>query len=207
MSRTSSVSASLYIIDLEKSILNRFLVGISIVLICAFIAINSYYIFEIVVRGGDYFSEKGVLKYLFMGSWLSIVVWFFITVLVYYIKQSGLPYKSPQHLQNVKYISKLFLLWGLAFIVKAVLSYFTIMLSLDNLESTDFNQLIIMVVSCFVTDIMPVISVLEVKFIDLFKETVVTERQSTVMEKSAPTILEDIERDARPLLGHNPDPM
>lgn len=81
------------------------------------------------------------------------------------------------------------------------------MLSLDNLDSTDFNQLIFMVVSCFVTDIMPVISVLEVKFIDLFKESVEIERQSSVMEKSAPTILEDIERDARPLLGHNPDPM
>lgn len=109
-----------------------------------------------------------------MFSWISIVVWFFVTVLVYYIKQSGLPYKSPQHHENVKYIAKLFLLWGLAFIVKAVLSFFSIGLSNDNLDSTDFEQLIFTVISCFVTDIMPVISVLEVKFIELFKQSVVT---------------------------------
>ena len=66
-----------------------------------------------------------------MGSWLAIVVWFLISIFVYYIKQSGQPYKTPQHLENVKYISKIFLLWSLASLAKAVLSYYSITYSFD----------------------------------------------------------------------------
>jgi hypothetical protein len=32
-----------------------------------------------------------------MTSWVTIVLWFLITVLIFYIKQSGVPFKSSQH--------------------------------------------------------------------------------------------------------------
>lgn len=104
-----------------------------------------------------------------MSSWITIVLWFLITVLIFYIKQSGIPYKSPQHEQNVKYIGSLFLFWVFAFIVKAIVSYFSLQMSFDKTNDNDFTQLILVVISNFVTDIAPIISVLEVKFIDLFK--------------------------------------
>lgn len=114
------------------------------------------------------------LKYLFMSSWVTIVLWFLITVLIFYIKQSGVPYKSEQHSQNVKYIGILFLLWGGAFIVKAVLSYFSLQFAFDddpNNSDDDIRQVIMVVVTHIVTDIVPCLSVLEVKFIELFKNS------------------------------------
>lgn len=87
-------------------------------------AVNSYFIFNIVFIKNKVAEYEEVLRYLYMSSWLTIVLWFLITVLIYYIKQSGTPYKSPQHELNVRYIGSLFLMWSLALIIKAVISYF-----------------------------------------------------------------------------------
>lgn len=67
-----------------------------------------------------------------MFSWIFIVVWFLASVLFFYIKQSGLPYKSEQHRSNVKHISVLFLLWGAAFIIKAVLAFESLESAIDG---------------------------------------------------------------------------
>jgi glucan phosphoethanolaminetransferase (alkaline phosphatase superfamily) len=88
--------------------------------------INSYYIFGIVLIQNDNTAEaEEVLRYVFMGSWLTIVLWFLLTALVYYIKQSGTPYKSEKHHANAKYISLIFMLWSLALVIKAILSFFS----------------------------------------------------------------------------------
>jgi hypothetical protein len=120
-----------FILLVEQSVLNRFFVGISFLLICGFMATNSYYILSIILSKDYVHQEQVIIAYLFMGSWLAIVVWFLISIFVYYIKQSGQPYKTPQHLENVKYISKIFLLWSLASLAKAVLSYYSITYSFD----------------------------------------------------------------------------
>jgi hypothetical protein len=108
-----------------------------------------------------------------MASWIVIVLWFFITVLIYYIKQSGRPYHSEKHRQNLKYISLLFLFWGAAFVVKGVLTLLSLMYAFEDAEKQDMNmtRMILIILNSLLTDITPCISVLEVKFIELFKKT------------------------------------
>lgn len=67
--------------------------------ICAFIATNSYFILNIVLRQDPLIKHESyiVLRYLFMASWITLVVWFTLSVLIFYIKQSGVPYKSDQY--------------------------------------------------------------------------------------------------------------
>lgn len=144
----------------------------SLILLCGFMAVNSYFILNIVyfnAKNGDINTQEEILRILYMSSWLTIVLWFLITVFVYFIKQSGIPYKSTQAEQNVRYIGQLFLMWSFAFIIKAIISYFMLKLSFSNEKVGDYTQLVLVVISNFVTEIAPIISVLEVKFIDLFK--------------------------------------
>jgi hypothetical protein len=87
-------------------------------------SVNSYFICaEIFGKRTAEDPPYEILTYLFMASWLTLITWFFISVLVYYCKQSGVPYKSDEARANVKYISLLFILWSLAFVMKAILSY------------------------------------------------------------------------------------
>ncbi len=99
-------------------------------MIIGFMVVNFYFIFNIVLRTGDdkvkFFTA---FKYLFMSSWIVIVSWFVLGVFVYYCKQSGRPYKSDAHKENVNYMMKIFALWSLAFIIKIVLSFLTLFYS------------------------------------------------------------------------------
>ena len=95
-------------------------------------------------------------------------------------------------MSNEKYISRLFLCWALAFIIKAILSYFLMQYTFDNLKDSYLNEVILIVVINFVTDIAPCISVLEVKFIELFKMTKRRERSDT-MDTEAPMIFDEDE--------------
>lgn len=180
--------------------------------------VNSYYIFHIIVieKIDDSpvpASEEELLRYLFMGSWLTIVLWFLLTALVYYIKQSGTPYKSERHHANAKYISLIFMLWSLALVIKAVLSFFSLQYSFDNKASTDFAQLVMVVVMSFVTDIAPVISVLEVKFIELFKSSNKNRRHRSLLttdlddyQLDDETILVDEKINATSIMDHTNNP-
>ena len=124
------ISIILYI---EKSCLNKVLVALSFIFIVGFIAVNSSFILNIVFRTGDDKTKAyETLRYLFMSSWATIILWFVVTVLIYSIKQSGTPYKSEKHRANVRYILTLFLLWGGAFVLKAVMSFFSIKYSFDG---------------------------------------------------------------------------
>jgi hypothetical protein len=58
-------------------------------LLCGFMAVNSYFILNIVyfnAKNGSINTQEQILRILYMSSWLTIVLWFLITVLVYYIK-------------------------------------------------------------------------------------------------------------------------
>ena len=65
---------------------------------------------------------------------------------------------------------KIFGLWSLAFIIKIVLSFLTLYYSFQSNLKNNLMKLLLMVIINIVTDIGPCLSVLEFKFIDLFKQ-------------------------------------
>lgn len=106
----------------------------SLLSIIGFIAVNIYFISNIVFSVGNdvkMLNAYETLKLLFLISWLTIIVWLLITVLIFKLIKSGQPYKSELHESNEKYISRLFLLWALVFIIKAILSYFLLQNTFD----------------------------------------------------------------------------
>ena len=65
---------------------------------------------------------------------------------------------------------KIFGLWSLAFVIKIVLSFLTLYYSFQSNLKNNLLKLLLMVIINIVTDIGPCLSVLELKFIDLFKQ-------------------------------------
>jgi hypothetical protein len=75
------------------------LIGASLLMIIGFIAVNAYFIGKIVSLK-DHLQRVemyNTLRYLGMASWIGIVIWFFVVVLMFYVKSSGRLYKSKQH--------------------------------------------------------------------------------------------------------------
>jgi hypothetical protein len=93
-------------------------------MIVGFVAVNAYFIISIVFAKNlnEKNSKYQTLRFLAMGSWIAIVVWFMITVLIFYIKNSGRPFKTDNHKLHLRYIGIIFIVWSIAFIVKAILS-------------------------------------------------------------------------------------
>ena len=91
----------LYRINIESTgvLLSKFLIGLSFLMIVGFITVNAYFIGSMMVAV-DTAEKKSIyqtLKFLAMGSWIAIVVWFMITVLIFYIKNSGRTFKTKAH--------------------------------------------------------------------------------------------------------------
>lgn len=105
-----------------------------------------------------------------MGSWIAIVAWFMVTVLIFYIKHSGRTFKTQNHQVNLRYIGKIFILWSIAFLIKSILSIFILNKTFDSdTQITNMTKLILIVLTQLLTDIGPCIAVLELKFIEIFK--------------------------------------
>ena len=81
-----------------------------------------------------------------MGSWIAIVIWFMVTVLIFYIKNSGRPFKTKGHRKNLKYIVIIFMVWSVAFIVKSILSIFILNQSFDVGTQLDNMTTLILIV-------------------------------------------------------------
>jgi NADH:ubiquinone oxidoreductase subunit 6 (subunit J) len=84
--------------NIEKTgvLLSKFLIGLSFLMIVGFVAVNTYFIGSM-MASVDIAKKKSkyqTLKYLAMGSWIAIVVWFMVTVLIFYIKHSGRTFKT-----------------------------------------------------------------------------------------------------------------
>jgi hypothetical protein len=47
--------------------------------------------------------------------------WFTVSILVLYIKQSGLPYKSQQAMKDNRYIAIIFGLWTACYVIKIII--------------------------------------------------------------------------------------
>ena len=56
-----------------------------------------------------------------VSTFATVMVWFTVSILVVYVRQSGLPYKSEQVMKDTRYIAIIFALWTLSYIVKIVL--------------------------------------------------------------------------------------
>lgn len=152
--------------------LSKFLIGLSFLMIVGFITVNTYFIISMVVASDkiERTSIYNTLKFLGMGSWIAITIWFMISVLIFYIKNSGRPFKTDKHRINLKYIGLIFILWAVAFIIKSILSIFVFNQTFDaEVSFTDFTRLILIVLTQVLTDIAPCIAVLELKFIEIFK--------------------------------------
>jgi hypothetical protein len=118
----------LYRINIESTgvLLSKFLIGLSFLMIVGFITVNAYFIGSMMVAV-DTAEKKSIyqtLKFLAMGSWIAIVVWFMITVLIFYIKNSGRTFKTKAHKVNLRYIGLIFILWSVAFLIKSIFSIF-----------------------------------------------------------------------------------
>jgi hypothetical protein len=65
---------------------------------------------------------------------------------------------------------KVFMVWSMAFILKIVLSVLILHYSFQKDFDNNILKLILVIVINLVTDIGPCLSVLEIKFIELFKQ-------------------------------------
>ncbi len=67
--------------------MNKVLVGISFLMIVGFMVVNFIFIFNIVFRTQDEKMNAYVtFKWLFAGSWVAIVSWFILGVIIFYVK-------------------------------------------------------------------------------------------------------------------------
>jgi hypothetical protein len=90
---------------------------IGFILIFAVVALNIVYLF---------LAESDVNIQIKFGIMLrstfgAVTVWFTISLFVVYVKQSGLPYRSPQEYTKLRYIGIIFALWTISFIIKIII--------------------------------------------------------------------------------------
>ena len=143
--------------------MNRILFGSSLFFISLFVILNLTYIIISLFHG----ERDSKFEIIFLTSWSVLIFWFLIGIFVIYIKNSGSPFKSDQHRQNLKYVSIIFVVWTIAFSLK--IAYISFDLT-DQFQS-DLVKAILMILYNLITDIIPYISILEIKFMDIFKKT------------------------------------
>ncbi|CDW80512.1 protein kinase [Stylonychia lemnae] len=159
----SKVPIAIYKNKNQLNMMNRILFGSSLFLISVFVLINFVYIIIAMIQVRRY----STFEIVFLSSWSVLIVWFLIGIFVVYIKSSGSPYKSELHRQNLKYVGFIFILWTVAFSLK--IAYISI--NLTDIGTSEIVQAILMIIYNLITDIIPYISILEIKFMEIFKKT------------------------------------
>lgn len=100
-----------------------------------------------------------------MICWGTLILWFLIATFIIYCINSGTPYKSEKHRENLKYIAMIFFLWSVAFTVKIIYAALTE----PDIAAYQMKDAILIILINVISDIIPEISILEIKFIELFK--------------------------------------
>ncbi len=132
---------------------------LSLIFITAFVVLNSvYFIISLLKQGGQF-------KLTFMVCWGALILWFVVASFIIYCLNSGTPYKSEQHKVNLKYIALIFSLWSVAFTVKIVYAALTE----SDIDQYQMKDAILIILINVISDIIPEISILEIKFIELFR--------------------------------------
>lgn len=91
--------------------------AIGILVILSVVALNIVYMVW-AARNSEVQEDFGKVL---VSTFATVIVWFTVSILVVYIRQSGLPYKSEQVMKDIRYIAIIFGLWTLSYIVKIVL--------------------------------------------------------------------------------------
>ncbi|CDW78463.1 protein kinase domain containing protein [Stylonychia lemnae] len=148
----------------DNTALNKFMVGLSSLIIVVVVILNIVYVILSCTIKDTY--EQFFTIY--QSSWLVLIVWFILSSTVVYIKQSGTPYKSDQHRLNLRYIALVFGFWTLAFLIKVIFAMIGDK-SIDATSDITMMQAIFLIVVNVVCDVLPYFSVLEIKFLELFR--------------------------------------
>ena len=114
-------------------------------------------------------NEIDLFDKMFIATFSVVSFWFLLSILVIYCRLSGQPFKSPQEYENTKYISIIFMLWTGAFIVKIVIYLIFNAGQGSEDKNFDFWYALFSILLSIVTDMVPYFSILELKFIEIFK--------------------------------------
>jgi hypothetical protein len=140
--------------------------GLGFFLIFMVVALNIVYL-VLALSEDDYLEDFGIVLRTTLGT---VAVWFSVSIFVVYIKQSGLPFKTEQMMKNTRYISIIFILWTVSFVVKLIIySVATGAMSNPTDNINEMLSALYVILINIVTDMIPYFSVLELKFIELFK--------------------------------------
>lgn len=96
------------------------------------------------------------------------VVWFLISIIALYIKYSGCPYKSEFHGKKLKHIGIIFLIWTVSFILKIIIAGIATK-AFDPTEDTTFIEAIMVALMYIITEVIPYIATLDMKFIEILQ--------------------------------------
>lgn len=148
---------------IETTIINKVLFGLSLLFITIFVVLNLAFIGVSLYKG--YIIEDFTIIYLL--TWSCLIIWFLIALFINYLKVSGSPYKSPQHRINLKYVSLVFFIWTVAFSLK--IAFFAADVN-GIISDNAVLYSILLVLLTIMSDVIPYFSILELKFIELFKK-------------------------------------
>lgn len=119
---------------------------------------------------GDEEDYKNFLS-IFYITWIVLIVWFVLTLAVLYFRQSGSPFRSEQARSNLRYIFFVFALWTAAFIVKVIFAIIGKSTAQTETNDISLKEAIFLIIINIVSDVVPLIPILEIKFIEIFKKS------------------------------------
>lgn len=149
--------------------------AIGFLLILSVVALNIVYMLW-AAKNSEVQEDFGLVL---VSTFAAVVFWFTVSILVVYIKQSGLPYKSEQVMKDIRYIAIIFGLWTISFIVKIVLYRLG-----ASPEQSEIMEAIYLILYSIVTDMVPYFSVMELKFIEIFTHTTFNKTKQRVTSES-----------------------
>ena len=123
MQASRSAKANAYQERMAKNRVVKALIIVSVTLVVLFVIGN---ITDLILCAVSMDKDQiRTLNIIFSATWFTVILWIIISVLVIYVKQSGLPYKSEKHKAKVRYIAIVFGVWTTALVIKFGLAIFS----------------------------------------------------------------------------------
>eukprot|EP00347_Sterkiella_histriomuscorum_P011008 403374097 len=159
-----SQSSQIQVMTTNNIRLHRILYGLSIFFIGTYVFGN---LIQVVIQLLNDQDTTGIFQAILVSALSQLVLWFSTSLLIVYIKTNGSPYKSSLHQENLKYLSTVYAIWSVAFLLKTGFIAATMTGALRYNSPLYFVSLASMNLT---TDIVPYLTILEFKFIELFKK-------------------------------------
>lgn len=158
-------------------------------LIFGLIAVNIIFLIFSMTSQVD--NEIDLFDKMFVATFGFVAFWFLLSILVIYCRLSGQPFTSKKDYENTKYISIIFMLWTGAFLVKIII--YMIFANKDPGKTLDYDfwNALFSILLSIVTDMVPYFSILELKFIEIFKNNATQLWKKSSMKSSGSRLRED----------------